>query len=528
MCILCKNKKDIPFIEPISVIDQELDRDLGLSNVYNISNDLGVCAEPFHMPLFTMSGTEKPFSGTTSGCSGYFTGATSAHTCDAVYNLSELDEFDITFSITGGTDYTGYTGYFCYVTIARSTSPSITEKNYITKDDSILTRCFQYSGITGNTIVDTITKTDLPFRDDEYMIRPYNFYTNQECAVGSIVDTFLLETQSAVFNYETDWYYTTVTNPPKPTLAFSNTDDVARNNVVLQTERIEINDGMTTVFTSIGRALNNKYIVMVNGVTLTEGYDYTVEGRIITFISGSLEPDRDTLQIAYLSVNSETLDIVNDVETYLKTDSFIMTGSTSGVTESNDTNFVNYNPIRDRYEIFLENIADEQSDMFLVINGVTLTNKADYFLSTSDPQKIILDPNTVVNNGDHISIFYFTQNVFFRGDLGYLRTETPVLNWYIEEDVNILTANGKFLVQVTTKDDKNFQTPLQSIYTDYTFGETLYSQQLNPLGTVIDEYIYRIIFFKDYIAVFDNKITTRTISDNGSFKLNLEYIKNTY
>lgn len=523
MSILCKNKEPIPFIPPSDVIDNELQKDLGLSNVYNIPNSVDVCMEPFNSSTYYVDGATRPASGTTSGCSGYFTGATSASTCYAVYNLSEIDDFDLTFNFTGGTDYTGYTGFFCYATFPRS---GVNSKRFLLKSDSLLTRCFEYSGITGNTLVDTISKSDLPLKDDEYTIKSYDVYYNQICAEGTSIDTFLIESQTPNFNYEKDWYYTTVINPPTPQLGLG--VDELRGGLNFIIESKNVLPGQTTVFDVNNRALNNEYLITVNGIALSKGFDYTIDGSLVTLISGELEAGRDKLQIMYFSIPEETLDLVNDNENYLTLDSFIFTGTTTGVTSGNETNFVNYNPTKNRNEIFLRYPADPRSDINLIINGVTLLLNKEYFISSSNPQKLILDPSITLEVGDSISSFYFVSNIFYLGDLGYLRTDTPTIPWSIPNTTNLPSSRGKFLVQVTDKPDTNFNNPIQSKFVDYIFGVYDYELILDPLGATIEDYIYRVIFFKDYVAVFDNNITTRSISDTGSFTLNLEYINNIY
>ena len=101
MGFLCKTKKN-------KYLDNPIDRDLGLSNINNINSTTNFCFEPFNGPTYNLSGATKPLTGNTSPCSGTPTN------CYAVYNLSEIDDFDLKFNFTGSTDYTGYTGDFCY------------------------------------------------------------------------------------------------------------------------------------------------------------------------------------------------------------------------------------------------------------------------------------------------------------------------------------------------------------------------------------------------------------------------------
>ena len=97
MCILCKKKVGkLPVTPPSELTKMGIDRD-GLSNVYNIKNDLNFCNEVFKNPLFTLDGATKATSGyTTTSCSGVTTASTyTTSGCTAVFNLSEVDDFDI-------------------------------------------------------------------------------------------------------------------------------------------------------------------------------------------------------------------------------------------------------------------------------------------------------------------------------------------------------------------------------------------------------------------------------------------------
>ena len=273
MCILCKNKKnEIPEVDVDILIQQDVDRD-GLSNIYNIGNQVGVCNEVFMDPLYYMDGTIKPTTGyTTTACSGYTTGDTySVSGCSAVYNLSEIDDFDITFNITGNTAYTGYTGQFCYHTFDLFNLGQ--DIDYITQFDSVISNCFDYSGITGNTIVDTIGVDKLPYADAQYFIQDYNKFFTQECPTKLLINTFDLTTQFTADTYSNGWYFVTTINPESATITQNDNIDLS-DNAVLRTENIELFEGMTSVFTIKGTPLNNEMIVHVNGIQLLNGVDW--------------------------------------------------------------------------------------------------------------------------------------------------------------------------------------------------------------------------------------------------------------
>lgn len=546
MCILCKNKKnEIPEVDVDILIQQDVDRD-GLSNIYNIGNQVGVCNEVFMDPLYYMDGTIKPTTGyTTTTCSGYTTGDTySVSGCSAVYNLSEIDDFDITFNITGNTAYTGYTGQFCYHTFDLFNLGQ--DIDYITQFDSVISNCFDYSGITGNTIVDTIGVDKLPYADAQYFIQDYNKFFTQECPTKLLINTFDLITQFTADTYSNGWYFVTTINPESATITQNDNIDLS-DNAVLRTENIELFEGMTSVFTIKGTPLNNEMIVHVNGIQLLNGVDWeAISGQTGAFeiLTGELEPTKDILTVTYLTlinqaslgdidVGSEFPDIYNLNEIYLKLDSFIVNSITTGTTTATtitSTPIVNYNPTKNRQEILLTAPIRSLSSIIFVVNGVRLTKNIDYYISRTDNRKLILDINTIIKLDDDISIFYYTDESEFYTELGYFRTDTPTIEWNVPISYSAYTSdNGKFLVQTTTRDDNQFLTPVQQKFVDYEQGVYDYRTELDPLPTNLGQkFLVRVYFFKDYHILFDNVITTRSVSNIASFSINSEYIENTY
>lgn len=530
MCILCKNKKtNIPIVNTDNAIQLDVDRS-GLSNVYNISNQVAFCDEVFKNPLYYMNGAVKATTGyTTTACSGITTASTySISGCSAVYNLSEIDDFDLTFNITGNTEYTGYTGDFCYHIF-----PLVTrDKNYVTKNDAELTNCFKFSGITGNTVISNIGINDLPKEDKQYFIKDFNKFKTKNCPTKLSINTFDLTTQPLDQLYETGWYFTTVINPDKPLLSQANNSNLV-NSSVITTEIAQIVDGQTSVFKVNGIPLNNKMVVYVNGIQLTEGPDWealTENVGLIRLKSASLEPNKDVVMIMYLNLTRDTEDIFNLNEDYLNTDAFIVSTILTGATSATTTPVLNYNPTKNRQEVLLTKAIKNESSLLFVVNGVTLNRNVDYYISSSDNKKLIMDPKTILKIGDAISAFYLTDESSELFDLGIFRTLKPTISWFTPETYNqFLSKNGKFLLQVTTKSDTNFNNPIQQIFVDYVQNQTNYSQELNELPTNKGEnFIYRVYFFKDYNILFNNTITTRNVSDIGTFRVNINYSKNSY
>ena len=145
---------------------------------------------------------------------------------------------------------------------------------------------------------------------------------------------------------------------------------------------------------------------------------------------------------------------------------------------------INYNTTKSRQELLTTQQIKSGSYVIFVINGVTMTENVDYYRSSSDDRRLIMDPKTIISIGDSISVFYLTDSSSEYLDLGFFRTLKPTLNWFVPESYDqYLSKNGKFLLQVTTKGDDNFQNPIQQKFVDFTQRQSFYSQELDELPT---------------------------------------------
>ena len=543
MCILCKNKKtEIPTVNLESVEQTNIDRSYGLSNVYNIGNNLGFINESFLEPTYILSGATILTSGfTTSNCSGFTTGSSySISACTAVYNTSERDEIDFVFEITGNTIYTAYTGNFCYHTFNLNKIPK--DREYVTKRDAIFSRCFQYSAITANTIFETIDVTSLGRGDYEYIIKDYNIFETKDLEDNLIVNTFDLTTYPKEDLFNDGWYFVTTVNPEKPILSPIGGFDITQN-AVLITEIPNLVEGYTTVFKITNYALNNTFLVFVNGILLTEGVDWDYRPNLgngyFEFIAGEIEPTKDVIQVSYLYNSEVSVDIINLQEIGLKVDAGIVNNITTGVTSGVTALTINYNSVKNRQEILLTDPNRDGSGLILVINGVRLEQDVEYFLSSSNNSKLIINPSYQIEIGDAISVFYYTNNTDQYIDLGYFRTLTPTFYWVSPDSYsNYRSEDGKFLVQVTTESDTEFLNPIQSKFYEFINpGEFInasgftgqYSATLDQLPTNLGEkFLFRVYFFKNYHILYDNVITTRSVSDTATFRVNIDYAENSY
>lgn len=497
MGFLCKTKKN-------KYLDNPLDRDLGLSNIYNIKSETNFCFEAFNGPTYNLSGATKPLTGNTSPCSG------SPTNCYAVYNFSEIDDFNLTFNFTGSTDYTGYTGSFCYNIYNRNKFTLDAATKRLDSVSSDYSKCVEFSAITSSTISEVISLGNLPFTNTDYMLRSYYKFTPKDC-VKREINTFTSGSQLNKFNFDFDWYFITVTDPEPPSIVDTSEDLISSVNLVQ--ERID-GGRFQNFFELANQPIGNKINLYVNGVRLSYGLDFTLDtslfprtNPIVNIFSGNIGA-RDIITVVYLVGPQSFQQAIgvsrNDL---FEIDTFQVTGFTTNVTAST-VNIVNNNTVKGTQEVFLTHDFDYNSNIVAVVNGVTLLENLEYYKSSTTPNKIILNPNnTVIKQGDILSFWYFKVKFSEDNDLGTLDKDSVLLNWKTEPIREQLYNTGQFIVEVTEESDTNWTSLFYTNTIDYVDNVTVYEQNVTNLD-VNKDYKFRIIFEKTYKNILDEDIKT--------------------
>jgi hypothetical protein len=516
MSLTCKPTQTTPPSYLARKIQQTY-RDIGLSPVFNVNTDISPCVEDFTSPTYYMSGATKPTTGLTI-------------TSDNVYNVSEVNDFDLTFNFTGSTDYTGYTGQFCY-----SVTPSL-------EGAGIEKNCVRYSGITGNTLVRTILPgTDVSIQDNTFTIRPWDVFI-PKCLTDSRGRTGKTSIDTSNFepiDTSKDDYFVTVTNPPKPLLVqqfielFSDIDFV---NEILFPEV----EGSTDLLLS-NPPVGNQAVVSVNGITLSSS-DYTIDGTLLTINNNiplefgnpvNIDDYVGDIVHVYYNKSNATSDAAVPIDELVKLEIFSVTGITTGLTSNFSAttyeNIVNYNDTNDRLEIFLKENIDTGVQPILKVNGLDIAFNIDFFKSNIVNNKLILNEGITLDVGDIITVYYYYTGVNKPGDLGILNTDTPDIGWSTFN--NLLRTNisyGNFTVEITDRSDINYNNILKTGTTLYYNDNSDYNLTVGPITTTsVKDYIYRVKFDKYFVDEYNNSYQTTSYSENGSFKLNWNYINNT-
>lgn len=526
-------------------------------DTYTADTQSGLITTTFNSPYTTNQIGFKTQSLTTTL---KFTDFSLRENSSVTYNISDDSDINFQFIITGDTNFTGYTGEFCY---------SIFDKKYFYIENNLLTpykfgalkisdakvnSCQSFSALTtnvsGQTYFDAnLGVSELGLLDNDYMIRTYSKFesvcdTPEERRVrglitgtglGNFIDTFQMSQQSPLFDFEQDWHFVTVTNPPTPMFGEINNSTLPVPR--LQTERVyPLYDGQTG-FTINGTPTNGKLMLFVNGIQLVDNRytsgttvgDYMVDSTFnsrdkvfITLLSGQLELI-DVVQVAYITLDDVNPIISEAQDSYIM-DAFIVTGFTtnySGSTTGLTSNFINYNTTKGVYELYLKYVPILQSDLVLTINGITLLFDLEYTFSSVVNNKVNFFPNITINPNDIITLFYSkVPNTFDSGNMGQLKDNVVSINW--------VTPIG--FKQPISVEDAYYKIDISS-YTATTFSPILYSQTVpyqagtNGGGiqftgvTVGNDYIYRVCLYKGYRSVTNELIITHSCSPTGSFGL---------
>ena len=238
-------------------------------------------------------------------------------------------------------------------------------------------------------------------------------------------------------------------------------------------------------------------------------YDYTIttitSGSITTTLIQLVSPAEfgDILTVTYISIGSSN-EIINKIID-------ISSPIISGTTGNQGSNSAYYNTTTGKYEIFVDTTPIDANDIMVTVNGAILANKIDYYQSTSDLKRIILEGDLVV--GDIINVYYngFTNLV------GDITTPTPTISWSIPNAP--INTGGIFVVEVSSA--STFSTIISSATTKYAIGEFNYYATIPLSGNYGDEFYYRIKNEKQYTTLCNSVVKSIKYSEVIPIKLGI-------
>jgi hypothetical protein len=473
-------------------------------NIFNTSSDICI----FNAPSYYISGA------TTLDCT--VLSATSVSGYSHIIS-GDTQPIELNFVFTSNTNtFTANTAIFNYKLYQYQQNT-----NSFTAIPSYTSENITYSSLTNSATTQLIPTSGLTL-DNEYIIKGYFKFsacTEYMNKLGLIIDTsrYVGGTEYGIYNKNFDYYISVVQAAATPEFNYNASNSVA--NGALQQAYLPINyytiypdidqlvidenneenvlpeeiaeDVDTMIGIPIG--IDNPFILTLNGLVLAKDVDYTYSGGSIVYLNAPLVPE-DIVTIIYTSSSPNTLQ--NDIFEVLST-------IPSGTTNGQGGYSVYYNTTTNKYELFTSARPIDFSRVLVMINGVVLANGIDFYQSTSNPRRIILNGDLVLN--DVITISYFPDGV-----VGNIITESPTASWVITPAPTKL--NGYFTFQLAT--DIEFTNIVYSSTTDYFVGAPYYSINFPVSGyTYGDRLFYRVKNDKNYETICGNIINSFTYSE---------------
>ena len=372
---------------------------------------------------------------------------------------------------------------------------------------ALSTFSIDYENLTGNS-ANTISISSADIDEGEFLIKSYWSYNvntliaKQQQIRKNSLDTYKRGNLYGLYVPETDWYFISLYEASKPTFnnSVASPVDASTSNLIVQSQ-----------FTEFGKTeyiINGltEPIVSYNGSVLAKNIEYSaVTFSGAPYIKLLFTPiDNQILTYAFIS-NTSSSTILPDLYTVNK----IIPSGTTGTQLETDRVF--YNTTENKYEFYL--ISEPASDVVLTINGSVLSNNVEYYFSTSNNRRIILDD--IIQIGDIIEAFYIPKASINGG----INTNAPTISWFIDTPPP-LRVYGKFTIEFADITDKEFNTILYSFEVDYITSQRSYSKTVVLTNARAgDKFVYRVKNEKFYNPIMGETIYTVSYSDINEIEI---------
>lgn len=443
-------------------------------DILNVNMSSDICV--FESPKFSLSGASKiDCTGTTSGTS---------------YVLSaDTETIPLTFNFTANTNTFLNTNAEFRFEIYKyndsfngfSSTPTYRSNTLTYPTFSATNSTTQYVPVSGLTL------------DGEYLIKP--FYTFGLCTdflgkLNKSIDTYtyISGTEYGIYDKEFDYYFIAIKQAEVPILT-QNVSNLVEINKIRQQVVIPT-DGQTTF--NIQNGVSGDFVVTLNGLVLAPNLDYVFTGNTI-FLSGETYSD-DILTVIYSTGGGYNL--VGDNIT-------VSSAIVSGATGAQGSNLVYFNTTTGKYEIYTSVTPQDGGTVIVMLNGATLANGVDFYQSSSDPKRLILEGTILVD--DMITIVYYPRTSTING----LTTNNPMVTWQIPTPPQ--ADNGFFTLEVGF--DSNFTSMYYTGTTDYQIGVGYYAQSFVASGTVGTTLYYRVKNEKNYTTICGDILNSTAYSE---------------
>lgn len=473
-------------------------------------------------------------TGSTTGCeivplnlTGCTTGSTN------VYNLDYTPDFNVKFTLTGNTDYTGYTGSLCYKVFSDDRFVAQNPTKSFSNGTEIMTKCSSFSSLSSMTINQMFNEGSLIKTWKQYLIRPYYSFTTKVVSPGMGFNTWNSNLQLNGFQ-DGDLYFVTVVDPPTPLLSPPSGEAIP-NYTFIQDNLLINGDAGQRGPEAINDTLNyfvlkavpaTDIMLFLNGVKLSNGYDYkliTKGFNVPPTVEFLFEIKRTDWITANYIVGSPSQFTSSDFSKWfvdtLKVENILVDTNPGYVTA------VNSNTITNRLEFYTSKRLDPNNNVYMSINGVELVENQQYFKSLTQDNRIIFDNMAPIKIGDIISILAVSTTIT-SGCTNYGSLVIPefTTRWTVPGTLE-KNVTGKFIIQVFDKNDP-YNNVLYEEVIPFIDGTSAYQSTISSLSLNF-YYRFRVTFETKYTAYLDNEVTTCSYSE-GCFDTKSGYINNTY
>jgi hypothetical protein len=411
---------------------------------------------------------------------------------DNVFIIEQEEDIDVNIVFTTNTDELNENVKYNY-----SILPYNKQLNAFSTTNAVVSPLYDY---VGNSNTDAVNTSELP-GEGEYILKVAYQYPACTLIASLLNKTYVANTFNNSLPYgnydkDRDKYFVMLYKADEPRLdvgvsSGSEGEENVVNSDKLIMRTLAVESGVSTY--TIGIDTEGDVIITLNGMILSKNNDYSLDGNILTFFDK-------------LDVN----DIVNYIvigktnSSGLKTEEIsVVTPIYEGATNEEGLNKYYRNTDTGKYEIYTNYRIKNTESVMVTIGGIVLSNKIDYYVSSSNPKRIILEGDLI--NGDEISIVYDSGETLDRSVTeGYLD-----ISWYVTREV--VSTNGFFEVEFSS--NETFTDIIQTDNTPYVLGQESYTKRVNldyPYGTIL---YYRIKNVKKYLTVSGVELETENYSD---------------
>jgi len=427
----------------------------------------------------------------TGGCSTILTNnfgiATSADT--NVFILTG-DTIPLTFNFTGHVDtFSAKTAEFKYEVYKFNKKTNVFDLPAVYTAGTYSYDDVKYTSAITQTLTASTIGVDGDFLVKGYYTAPY--CTNFLGGMGVINDTSenKLGAYYNLYDPNLDYYFSAFNKADTPQFQNGGNDiplGILNSIGFLAT-------GQTSF--SLPAGYQNSVIVNLNGLTLSETYDYTVNYTGGTITLNEPTVSGDVVSFVYITGDNFGSGFTQE--------SIVVNSIPSGTTNNQGSNNIYYNTTTGKYEVYTNLTPSSSNDILINLNGASLANGVDYYQSISNAKRIIL--TGIILTGDIINISYISTPQI----IGNTFSNTPTISWTINNKP--IESDSIFTIEVST--GTSFTTLSSTASTYYEIGRTSYSLAITISGNFGETLYYRVKNDKKYKNLVGDFIHSISYSD---------------